>query len=100
VLHQLRVAGARPDAMIADDAMELLVKAAQGLPRMLNQASHQALVLAWQAGAGRVDAEAVLEALARLGIEMPVEEEPSPTADLDAFRLGMLEPRLAHTGGR
>jgi MSHA biogenesis protein MshM len=100
VLHQLRVAGARPDAVIADEAMEMLLKAAQGLPRVLNQAAHQSLVLACQAGAGRVDAEAVLEALARLGIEMPVEEEPSPTADLDAFRLGMLEPRLAHTSGR
>ena len=57
-------------------------------------------MLACQAGAGRVDAEAVLEALARLGIEIPVEEEPSPTADLDAFRLGMLEPRLAHASSR
>jgi type II secretory pathway predicted ATPase ExeA len=101
VLHQLRVCGARPDTVMAEDALELLVKAAQGLPRVLNQAAHQALALTCQAGAGRVDAEAVLEGLARLGIEMPAEEEePSPTAELDAFRLGMLEPRLAHATGR
>jgi type II secretory pathway predicted ATPase ExeA len=100
LLHQLRVVGARPDAVIADEALELLVKSAQGLPRVLNQAAHQSLVLACHAGAGRVDAEAVLEALARLGIEMPVEEESSPTAELDAFRLGMLEPRLTHAASR
>jgi MSHA biogenesis protein MshM len=101
VNHQLRIAGARPDAIIADEAMELLVKAGQGIPRLLNQVGHQALLLTCQAGAGRADAEAVLEAQARLGIELPPEEEPpSPTAELDAFRLGMLEPRMAHTGNR
>jgi type II secretory pathway predicted ATPase ExeA len=101
VVHQLRVAGARPDTVIAEEALEILVKAAQGLPRLLNQIAHQAMLLTAQAGAGRVDAEAVLEGLARLGMEMPAEEEePSPTAELDAFRLGMLEPRLAHATSR
>jgi type II secretory pathway predicted ATPase ExeA len=101
VKHQLQIAGARPDAIIADEAMELLVKAGQGIPRVLNQLGHQALMLACQAGDGRVDAEAVLEAQARLGIELPPEEEtPSPTAEIDAFRLGMLETRMAHAGNR
>ena len=38
------------------------------MPRLLNQAAHQALNLAAEAGAAEVDAEAALEALALLGL--------------------------------
>ena len=102
LIHQLRVAGARPEAVFADEALEVLAKACQGLPRILNQAAHQALLLTWQTESSRVDAEAALEALARLGIEAPAEiEEPSPAAEIDAFRLGMLDKtRLAGAAAR
>jgi MSHA biogenesis protein MshM len=74
VVHQLRVAGARPTALIDDEALALLARGSEGLPRVLNQAAHLALLLTWQAGSGRVDAEGVLEAFGRLGIEVPEDD--------------------------
>jgi type II secretory pathway predicted ATPase ExeA len=79
VLHHLRVAGARPEALIDDEALGLVARGSGGLPRVLNQIAHVALALTCEAGSGRVDAEGVLEAMARLGVE-PVEyEQESPT---------------------
>jgi hypothetical protein len=69
LLHHLRVAGARPERLFADEALELLSRQTRGVPRLLNQAAHQALHLAAEAGAAQVDAEAALEALTLLGME-------------------------------
>jgi type II secretory pathway predicted ATPase ExeA len=79
LLHQLRVAGARPEAIVSGEALDLLARGCGGLPRWINQAAHLALTLTCQAGAGRVDAEGALEALTRLGLEAPAEDDgPSP----------------------
>jgi type II secretory pathway predicted ATPase ExeA len=69
LLHHLRAAGARADEVVAPEALELLARGARGVPRLLNQAAHQALTLAVAAEAATVDAEAALEALAALGLE-------------------------------
>jgi type II secretory pathway predicted ATPase ExeA len=79
VLHQLRIAGARPEALIDEEALTLLARGSGGLPRVINQAAHLALYLTCHAGAGRVDAEGVLEAFGRLGIEVPEGEPGGPT---------------------
>ena len=79
LLHHLRRAGARPEAVLSDEGLELLARQTRGVPRLLNQAARQALVLADAAEAEYVDAEAVLEALAALGIE--VAEEPVTTVE-------------------
>ncbi|MGH7173305.1 MAG: ExeA family protein [Gemmataceae bacterium] len=68
LLHHLRIAGGRPERLFADEALELLSRQTRGVPRLLNQAAHQALNLAAEAGAAQVDAEAALEALALLGL--------------------------------
>jgi type II secretory pathway predicted ATPase ExeA len=68
LLHHLRAAGGRPERILQDEALELLARNCGGVPRLLNQAAHQALALAAGAGAGEVDAEAVLEALSLLGL--------------------------------
>jgi general secretion pathway protein A len=79
LLHQVRVAGGQPEALFDDTAVETLARGGRGIPRLLNQAAHQALVLAQHADMSRVDAEAALEALARLGLEADVPEgEPEP----------------------
>jgi hypothetical protein len=78
--HQLRVVGARPDAILDDEALDLLAGGCGGLPRVLNQAAHLAFALTFQAGAGRVDAEGVLEALARLGLDAGSSAEVPATA--------------------
>jgi type II secretory pathway predicted ATPase ExeA len=64
LLHHVRSAGGRPERLFADEALELLSRQTRGVPRLLNQAAHQALNLAAEAGSAQVDAEATLEALA------------------------------------
>ncbi|MDQ7011557.1 MAG: AAA family ATPase, partial [Mariprofundaceae bacterium] len=46
LVHHLRAVGGRPEAVFTDEALALLAKGAQGIPRLLNQAGHQALILA------------------------------------------------------
>jgi type II secretory pathway predicted ATPase ExeA len=86
LVHHLRIAGARPEAIVSDEAVELIVKASGGLPRLINQATHLALELTCQAGEGRMDVEGALEALSRLGLEA-TDEEPAAAATEDAPRL-------------
>jgi type II secretory pathway predicted ATPase ExeA len=77
LLHHLRAAGGRAEEILGGEALELLARNTHGIPRLLNQAGHQAMRLADSAGAAEIDAEAVLEALTLLGLpgEVPAEEE-------------------------
>jgi type II secretory pathway predicted ATPase ExeA len=77
LLHQVRAAGGRPNAVLSDEALEIIARGGQGVPRLLNQAAHQALLLAHAAGARQVDAEAALEALPLVGLDPT--SEPSTT---------------------
>jgi type II secretory pathway predicted ATPase ExeA len=77
LLHQVRLSGGRPQAVLTEEALEILARAGQGVPRLLNQVAHQALTLAFAAGATVVDAEAALEAAAFLGLS--AEEAPART---------------------
>ena len=70
---------------MADEALALLVRAAGGIPRRLNQAAHLALCLTCTAGRHQVDAEAVLEALNMLDLEMPADPEAQDT-DSEAWK--------------
>jgi MSHA biogenesis protein MshM len=106
VLHHLRVAGARPEALIDDEALTLLARGSGGIPRVINQIAHLALTLTCDAGAGRVDAEGVLEALSRLGIEVAEQEteigtvvvEPQPETEHPWPPSGYLLPAPVRTG--
>jgi MSHA biogenesis protein MshM len=77
LLHHVRRAGGRPAAIFSDEALELLARGTQGVPRLLNQAASHALQLAQEAGVDQVDAEAAVEALAILGLETEEVEEPA-----------------------
>jgi type II secretory pathway predicted ATPase ExeA len=81
LFHQLRVAGARPEAILGDEALDLLVRGGRGIPRLLNQAAHQALLLAWEAEAQSVDLEAVHEALQQLGLADGLDEPADSLSD-------------------
>jgi type II secretory pathway predicted ATPase ExeA len=85
VLNQIRCAGARPEAVIGEEALGILAGAAHGIPRLLNQLGNQSLTLACQNGSSEVDAEAILEALATLGWQAPEDETETeaqmPTAN-------------------
>jgi type II secretory pathway predicted ATPase ExeA len=74
LLHHVRICGGRTEHLFADEALELLSRQTHGVPRLLNQAAHQALQLAAEAGAAQVDAEAALEALTLLGLEEVTDE--------------------------
>jgi type II secretory pathway predicted ATPase ExeA len=85
LLHCLRVAGGRPEQIFSGEGLEVLARGSGGVPRLLNQAAHRALVLAHGAGAEQVDAEAALEALVLLGLAAEegeeAEEDSSPAGD-------------------
>ncbi len=74
--HQVRAAGGDPERVFEADAVTLLAGACGGVPRVLNQAAGLAAELAADAGTEMVDAEAVLEALSRLGREPAEPGEP------------------------
>jgi type II secretory pathway predicted ATPase ExeA len=85
LLHHLRLAGGKPETIFDETALEVLARGTQGLPRYLNQAAHQALVLAEGGAMAAVDAEAALEAMAMLGLtpaEPAPEEEKSAPAEM------------------
>lgn len=95
LLHQLRAAGGKPDTILSDEAVEILAHGTQGLPRLLNQAANQALLLACDGGTA-VDAEVALEALAALGLEaaLPAAEgegAEAPTTNEDALTCRIYE---------
>jgi type II secretory pathway predicted ATPase ExeA len=94
--HQIRVAGGRPDELAAEEAVVLLARGTGGIPRLLNQAAHQAFVLAHEAGAAQVDVEAALEALAVLGLETEEAAEPQALPKEDSGPvLALADPVLA-----
>ncbi len=90
LLHHLRAAGARPEEVLAGDALELLARSTCGVPRLLNQAAHQAFRLATEADAGQVDVEAVMEALSILGLEAL--EAPSAETTAEEAPAALEEP--------
>jgi type II secretory pathway predicted ATPase ExeA len=68
LVHHLRWAGG--EGIMSDEALEVLARGSGGVPRLLNQAAPQAMLLAFTAGASQVDAEAAHEALAILGLDL------------------------------
>ncbi len=86
LLHQLRIAGGKPESLLGDEAREVLAVGTHGIPRLLNQAAHQALVLAFEGEAESVDAEAALEALAMVGLDAEL-EGPDSSAEIGSSLL-------------
>lgn len=80
--HQVRAAGGGAGAVFEDDAVAALVGACGGVPRVLNRAAALAAELAVESGAERVDVEAVLESLNRLGLESGEADDPADGAVL------------------
>jgi type II secretory pathway predicted ATPase ExeA len=88
LLHHIRLAGGLPEALWEEPALEIVARGAKGIPRLLNQAGHQALMLAHQAEMSRVDAEAALEALAMLGLETTIEPGEEDAEEMPSEELG------------
>jgi general secretion pathway protein A len=90
LLHHLRQAGADPEHVLDESAIEVLVRGCGGVPRRLNQAAHQALMLADLGDLRCVDAEAALEALATLGLsaEEAGGDGPPVAGSIETFEIG------------
>ncbi len=78
--HHLRIAGGKPEKIFDDTALEVLARGTHGVPRCLNQAAQQSLMLAENGELATVDAEAALEALAMLGLSVD-EADDKPDND-------------------
>jgi general secretion pathway protein A len=97
VQHHLRQAGGQPEKVIDEAALEVLARGCGGVPRRLNQAAHQALLLADAGELRSVDAEAALEALSLLGLAVAetetdgathAEDDPSVAGSIEGFEVG------------
>lgn len=97
LLHHVRLAGGKPESVFDEAALEVLSRGTQGIPRLLNQAAHQALHLADAADLNQVDAEAALEALALLGLA-PASEEEAETEEAEAEGPDAAEAEAAENG--
>jgi len=78
LLHQVRVAGGKPDRLFGEDVLDILTHAANGVPRVLNQAAHLAFSLAAENGLDHADSEAAVEAVTRLGLDPMSDGGPLP----------------------
>lgn len=77
--HQIEAAGGKPDRLFGEDVLDILAHAANGIPRVLNQAAHLAFALADEAGQDHVDAEAAVESVTRMGLDPAAEAEALAT---------------------
>lgn len=73
LLHHVRAAGGRAERIITEEALEVLARATEGVPRLLNQAADRAFQIAFEAQQHAVDAEAALEALGEMGLAADLE---------------------------
>src|SRR5262249_14216428 len=83
LLHHLRSAGGEPAKIIDEAGLETLARGTKGIPRLLNQAANQALLLVEKSEMELVDAEAALEALSILGLT-PEDGDAEDVATTDA----------------
>ena len=72
--------------------LDILAHAANGIPRVLNQAAHLAFALADEAGQDHVDAEAAVESVTRMGLD--------PAADAEALATDSEPVRMVPTLAR
>jgi MSHA biogenesis protein MshM len=93
VRHQIRAAGGDPERVFSAEALALLSSACRGIPRLLNRAATLSLELATSGEAYQADAEAVLEALDRIGLGVTQAAELAEPVD------PVLLPHPARTAG-
>lgn len=83
LVQHIRAAGGRAQILFTDEALEVLGAGTRGVPRLLNQTGHQALLLAHSANLDSVDAEVAVEALSILGLAGEAIDESGQLAPLN-----------------
>lgn len=98
--HQIAAAGGDPDDILDDSAVSLLAAACGGIPRVLNQAAALAANLAAENEADIIDVEAAMEALGRLGVDLPESDESEePVVLPHPASVGDSEPPVGSKSG-
>jgi general secretion pathway protein A len=101
ICHQVRRAAGRESALFGGESLELIARATQGVPRLINQLAHQALLLAADTQTEHVDVEIVIEVLNSLGWTLPPQEsapdETHATAEVYSFE-NAIQPASAVEG--
>ena len=95
LLHLARRICPRVEEILTEEAVQIIAQSCQGIPRLLNRATHKAVNVALAAGADVLDAEAVLEAIEALGL---VQEEAAPPGEGDLHEES--EPTTNRDGSR
>jgi MSHA biogenesis protein MshM len=95
LVHQIKASGGKPERVFSDEALSLLARGSEGIPRLLNQTAHQSLSIACRAEMEQVDAEVALEALSFCGIEVDLEDGEDSLSTKQASHT--FDP---HTNGR
>lgn len=67
IMHRLKVAGSR-SSIFADDAIEAIVSATRGTPRLVNTFCDRALRISYESGNPLVDVESVRQAADEIGL--------------------------------
>jgi general secretion pathway protein A len=78
LVHNLRSVSDRAKSIFSDEAIEVLVRGARGIPRLLNRAAQRALELASVSEGNEVDVEAAVEALSLLGLAEELDDGSDP----------------------
>lgn len=79
IAYQVSRAGGKTGRVFSDEALEVLARGSRGIPRLLNQAAYNALLLAQKAEMSEVDVEAAIEALHGIPTAGPTEpDEDAP----------------------
>lgn len=95
ICHHLRLAAGRESTHFTGESLELIARATQGVPRLINQLAHQALLLAAETQTEQVDVEIVIEVLHSLGWTLPPQgsapddNQHATTAEVYSFENAM-----------
>jgi type II secretory pathway predicted ATPase ExeA len=96
---QLRDSGGNPESIFADDAIDAVHRATDGIPRLVSQLCDHALVLAFAGGQRQIDKPGIEEAWADLQ-QLPTPWHPdraeAVTADTGVIEFGGLDDEPPH----
>ena len=93
VVNQMATVGGDAQRTFSDDALDVIYRATDGIPRLVNQLCDHALILAFAGGHGQLDAAGIEEAWADL------QQLPTPWNDVPSTNKPARHDELIEFGG-
>jgi type II secretory pathway predicted ATPase ExeA len=78
IRHRLTVAGCPQESLFTPDAVDVIYRYTQGIPRTINQLCSQVLLAGCAAHVPRIEAEIVQHVATRMGLPAPAPVRPAP----------------------